>query len=76
MRAFVKGVDKRSRHVYCPGWVKGVGLNRNVINSAAGNLPVLRLVPSLLPKMDAEVRALGRSTSARNVANDERADQG
>ncbi len=76
VRAFVKGVDKRSRHVYCPGWVKGVGLNRNVINSAAGNLPVLRLVPSLLPKMDAEVRALGRSTSARNVANDERADQG
>lgn len=76
VRAFVKGVDKRSRHVYCPGWVKGVGLNRNVINSAAGNLPVLRLVPPLLPKMDAEVRALGRSTSARNVANDERADQG
>ncbi len=76
VRAFVKGVDKRSRHVYCPGWVKGVGLNRNVVNSAAGNLPVLRLVPSLLPKMDAEVRALGRSTSARNVANDERADQG
>ncbi|WP_278259170.1 SDR family NAD(P)-dependent oxidoreductase [Nocardioides convexus] len=72
VKAFVKGVEKRSRHVYCPGWVRGAGLNRNVINSAVGNLPVLRLVPDILPRMDAEVRALGRSTSARNVANDER----
>lgn len=73
VRAFVKGIEKRSRHVYCPGWVRGAGLNRNVINSAVGNLPILRLVPDLLPRMDAEVRALGRSTSARIVANDERA---
>lgn len=72
VKAFVKGVEKRSRHVYCPGWVRGAGLNRNVINSAVGNLPILRFVPDLLPRMDAEVRALGRSTSARNVANDER----
>lgn len=73
VKAFVKGIDKRSRHVYCPGWVRGVGLNRNVVNSAVGALPILRLVPELLPRMDAEVRALGRSTSARNIANDERA---
>lgn len=72
VKAFVKGVEKRSRHVYCPGWVRGAGLNRNVINSAVGNLPILRFVPDLLPRMDAEVRALGRSTSARNVANEER----
>ncbi|MEV5002558.1 SDR family oxidoreductase [Nocardioides sp. LML1-1-1.1] len=72
VKAFVKSVDKRSRHVYCPGWVRGAGLNRNVINSAVGNLPVLRLVPDILPRMDAEVRALGRSTSARNIANDKR----
>jgi NAD(P)-dependent dehydrogenase (short-subunit alcohol dehydrogenase family) len=73
VRAFVKGVEKRSRHVYCPGWVRGAGLNRNVINSAAGNLPVLRFVPDILPRMDAEVRALGRSTSARNIANEQTA---
>lgn len=73
VKAFVKGIDKRSRHVYCPGWVRGVGLNRNVVNSAVGALPILRLVPDILPRMDAEVRALGRSTSARNIANDERA---
>ncbi|MCX6401666.1 MAG: SDR family oxidoreductase [Propionibacteriales bacterium] len=72
VKAFVKGIDKRSRHVYCPGWVRGVGLNRNVVNSAVGAMPILRLVPDILPRMDAEVRALGRSTSARNIANDER----
>ncbi|WP_182377194.1 SDR family oxidoreductase [Nocardioides sp. WS12] len=72
VKAFVKGIDKRARHVYCPGWVRGIGLNRNVMNSAVGARPILKLVPDLLPRMDAEVRALGRSTSARNVANDER----
>lgn len=69
VKAFVKGVEKRQRHVYCPGWVRGIGLNRNVVNSAAGSLAVLRHVPQLLPRMDAEVAALGRSTSARNIDN-------
>ncbi|KAA1429230.1 SDR family oxidoreductase [Nocardioides antri] len=70
VRAFVKGIEKRSRHIYCPGWVRGVGLNRNVVNSAAGARAVLPYVPDILPRMDAEVAALGRATSARNVAND------
>jgi NAD(P)-dependent dehydrogenase (short-subunit alcohol dehydrogenase family) len=68
VRAFVDGVEKRKRGVYCPGWVRAVGLNRNVVNSAVGNKPVLKFVPELLSEMDAEVAALGRSTSARNVA--------
>ncbi len=71
VKAFVKGIEKRRRHVYCPGWVRGIGLNRNVVNSAAGSKPVLKFVPDLLPRMDAEVAALGRSTSARNLANAE-----
>jgi NAD(P)-dependent dehydrogenase (short-subunit alcohol dehydrogenase family) len=70
VKAFVKGVEKRQRHVYCPGWVRGIGLNRNVVNSAAGSLAILRHVPDLLPRMDAEVAALGRSTSARNIDNE------
>ncbi|WP_183093654.1 SDR family oxidoreductase [Nocardioides stalactiti] len=69
VKAFVKGIDKRSRHVYCPGWVRGVGLNRNVVNSAAGSRALLPHVADLLPRMDAEVAALGRFTSARNVSN-------
>lgn len=74
VNAFVKGVEKRQRHVYCPGWVRGIGINRNVVNSAAGAIPILRHVPRLLPQMDAQVAALGRATSARNIANDEARD--
>ncbi len=70
VKAFITGIEKRSRHVYCPGWVRGVGLNRNVVNSAAGSKAVLRHVPDLLPRMDAEVATLGRATSARNLANE------
>jgi NAD(P)-dependent dehydrogenase (short-subunit alcohol dehydrogenase family) len=70
VKAFVKGIEKRSRHVYCPGWVRGIGLNRNVVNSPVGNLPVLRHVADILPRMDAQVAALGRATSARNIQND------
>ena len=70
VNAFVKGIEKRSRHVYCPGWVRGVGLNRNVVNSAAGSRALLPHVPDLLPRMDAEVAGLGRSTSARNITNE------
>lgn len=74
VEAFVRGVERRKRHVYCPGWVRGAGLARNVINSGAAAKAVLRFVPDLLPRMDAEVAALGRSTSARNVTtgNDHR----
>ena len=70
VKAFVKGVEKRSRHVYCPRWVRGIGLNRNVVNSPVGNLPILRHVADILPRMDAQVAALGRATSARNIQND------
>lgn len=70
VKAFVKGIEKRSRKVYCPGWVRGLGVNRVALNSAAGNLPVLRLVPEVLPALDADVARLGRFTSARNVDND------
>jgi hypothetical protein len=31
-----------------------------------GELPVRAMVPDILPSMDAEVAALGRSTSAHN----------
>ena len=65
-KAFVHGVEKRSRVVYWPSWVRGIAASRAAVNSRIGNLPIIKLVPSLLPKMDAEVAALGRSTSSRN----------
>lgn len=64
--AFVKGIERRRTRVYCPRWV-GVfrwlkpALNLRLVESA-----LTKDVPQLLPRMDAEVAALGRSTSAYN----------
>lgn len=66
--AFVTGIEKRRRRVYVPGWVGLIRGRRNLLSSAAGDRATLKHVPRLLPKMDAEVRQLGRSTSARNVS--------
>ena len=41
---------------------------RNLVNSPLGERETLKHMPELLPLMDEEVRRLGRSTSARNVA--------
>lgn len=64
--AFLKGITKRKRRVYVPGWVGLIRSRRNVLSSAAGDRATLKNVPRLLPMMDEEVRQLGRSTSARN----------
>lgn len=66
--AFVDGLESRKRKVYVPRWVAFAGHFRSVLNSAVGDRALLKHVPRLLPKMDAEVAALGRSTSKRNIA--------
>lgn len=62
--AFVKGIERRSRRVYCPGWVGLFRWLKPVLSTPIGELPVLRHTAELVPRMDAEVAALGRSTSA------------
>lgn len=69
--AFVKGIENRSRRVNVPGWVGVMGWIKRLIASPVGERETLKSVPELLPQMDAEVAALGRSTSARNTAMDE-----
>jgi NAD(P)-dependent dehydrogenase (short-subunit alcohol dehydrogenase family) len=69
--AFVKGVEKRSRHVYAPGWVGALASGRNLATSRLTDLAMRKHTPTLLPLMDEEVRRLGRSTSARNTALDD-----
>ncbi len=64
--AFVSGIEKRKRRIYVPGWVGMIRSRRNLLSSPVGDRAILPHVPQLLPKMDAEVQALGRSTSARN----------
>jgi NAD(P)-dependent dehydrogenase (short-subunit alcohol dehydrogenase family) len=71
-RAFVKGIERRKRRINCPRWVGAVRWLRPVLSTRVGEAPVRRFVPDLLPRMDAEVAALGRSTSAHTEALERR----
>jgi NAD(P)-dependent dehydrogenase (short-subunit alcohol dehydrogenase family) len=64
---FVKGIERRSRHVYAPGWVGAIASGRNIATSRVADLAMRRKTPALLQLMDEEVRRLDRSTSARNT---------
>ena len=62
--AFVKGIEGRATRVYCPSWVRLFRWAKPVLSTPLGELPILRHTAELLPRMDTEVTALGRSTSA------------
>ena len=64
--AFVKGIEGRRTRVNCPGWVGLVRWLKPILSTRLGEMPVRAIVPDILPRMDAEVAALGRSTSAHN----------
>jgi len=63
--AFVKGIEDRKDRVYCPRWVGLFRWLKPVMSTRVGELP-LKAAVELLPQADAEVAALGRSTSAYN----------
>ncbi|CPR04361.1 short chain dehydrogenase [Mycobacterium bohemicum DSM 44277] len=62
--AFVKGIEGRARRVYSPGWVGLFRWLKPLLSTPIGEFPVLRHAAELVPRMDAEVAALGRCTSA------------
>ncbi len=64
--AFVDGIERRARTIFVPSWVGVIGRAR-VVASLVGGKQTLKLVPALLPRMDEEVRRLGRSASDRIV---------
>ncbi|WP_264993038.1 SDR family oxidoreductase, partial [Mycobacterium montefiorense] len=64
--AFVKGIEGRKDRIYCPRWVAAFRWLKPVLSTRLGELPVRRTTSELMPAMDAEVAALGRSTSAYN----------
>ncbi len=63
--AFVKGIEGRKRRVNVPGWVGAFRWLRPALSTSVGERSLTAMVPTILPKMDAEVAALGRSTSSR-----------
>ncbi|MGO9154529.1 SDR family oxidoreductase [Mycobacterium sp.] len=64
--AFVKGIEGRAARVYCPRWVGLFRWLKPVLSTRVGELPIRKAAAELVPQMDAEVAALGRSTSAYN----------
>jgi len=64
--AFVKGIEGRENRIYCPRWVGLFRWLKPVLSTTVGELPIRKTTAELLPQMDAEVAALGRSTSAYN----------
>jgi NAD(P)-dependent dehydrogenase (short-subunit alcohol dehydrogenase family) len=68
--AFVKGIEHRKKRVYCPGWVGAFRWLKPVLSTAIGENAVSKTAAELLPRMDEEVKALGRSTSAYNQVLD------
>lgn len=64
--AFVRGIEARKRRINVPGWVGVFRWLRPLLSTPAGERPIVAMAPTILPRMDAEVIALGRSTSARS----------
>lgn len=62
--AFVRGIEKRSARVYCPRWVGLFRWLKPVLTTPGAEAMIGRSTRGLLDRMDAEVAALGRSTSS------------
>jgi NAD(P)-dependent dehydrogenase (short-subunit alcohol dehydrogenase family) len=63
-RAFVRGIEKRSSRIWVPGWVRFAHWLRPLLTTRVGEREVRRQAGDLIPRMDAEVAALGRSLQA------------
>jgi NAD(P)-dependent dehydrogenase (short-subunit alcohol dehydrogenase family) len=70
--AFIKGIEGRKRQINCPGFVGLLRWLKPLLSSRLGESSTLKHVPEILPKMDAEVAANGRSMSARTEALEKR----
>lgn len=66
--AFADGIAKRKRRVYVPRSLLFFSLFRTLTISPIGDLVIKRDAKKMVPAMEAEVRALGRSFGAATVA--------
>jgi NAD(P)-dependent dehydrogenase (short-subunit alcohol dehydrogenase family) len=65
--AFVKGIEGRRDRIYCPRWVGLFRWLKPVLSTPVGELAIRKSTAELLPRIDAEAAALGRSMSASNA---------
>ncbi len=70
----VDGIESRRDRIFIPKSARLLFWIRNVINSRVGEALMSREAPSMVPKMDAEVEAMGRSTSVRTAQINELGD--
>jgi NAD(P)-dependent dehydrogenase (short-subunit alcohol dehydrogenase family) len=70
--AFVSGIERRRRQVNCPGWVGALRWLKPLLSTSVGERQVVKFVPDLLPRMDAEVAGLGRSMGSRTTEIEDR----
>ncbi len=66
--AFANGIARRKRRIYVPGSLLPFSLLRTLTISPVGDLVLKREAKTLVPQMEDEVRALGRSFGAATVA--------
>lgn len=66
--AFANGIARRKRRVYVPRSLLVFSLLRTLTISPVGDLVIRREAKTMVPAMEAEVRALGRSFGAATVA--------
>jgi NAD(P)-dependent dehydrogenase (short-subunit alcohol dehydrogenase family) len=69
--AFVDGIAKRRTRVNVPRWVNVIRWLKPALTTTLGERDARRHAPDIVPLMDAEVRAMGRSLSARSAALEE-----
>ena len=65
VQAFADGIEARKRRVYVPGWVGAIGWLKPLLTTSLGERETLKHAAQMVPAMDAEVAAMGRSTSER-----------
>jgi hypothetical protein len=65
---FAEGIAGRATHINVPGWVGAMRWLRPAIRSRIAEFQTRRAAPRLMPLMDQEVAAMGRSLSARTKA--------
>jgi NAD(P)-dependent dehydrogenase (short-subunit alcohol dehydrogenase family) len=66
--AFVAGIERRARRISVPRWVNAIRWLKPAMTTRIGEMEITRRAPEIVPLMDQEVLALGRSMSARTAA--------